>query len=374
MAGRARRAQAEPAGRARHDRPGRPHAASSSSSCPSSGPAATTRPPWPTTPARRPSRATVRGASAWPRRRGPRPCGSWPGSVPELGDDGRALQHGPGLQPARRTGGLAPQGPPLPTDRGTGHLPSRRPPHHLQRSDARGGRRGHLLRRGLPRGGPDAWRLRGARLVVAPSAYEVEGATTWDVLYPALALANSQWWIQSNQCGAHGTTTLLGASRIVAPTGHGGGRGDPGRPRLHASARTARPAHRPPAGLPEGRHRHPARRGPSAAALSRRVDGASRAPRSAARSSRVGPPSPVVGDVHRVVEGHRLAEEPGDHEPPSTSSTEPISHRRTGRGPRNRRNPAGDSSQTSDRDRLPHPHRRGRSPGLAGTVSRAKSR
>jgi predicted amidohydrolase len=61
--------------------------------------------------------------------------------------------------------------------------------------------------------------LRGARLVVAPSAYEVEGATTWDVLYPALALANSQWWIQANQCGAHATTTLLGASRIVAPTG-----------------------------------------------------------------------------------------------------------------------------------------------------------
>jgi len=61
--------------------------------------------------------------------------------------------------------------------------------------------------------------LRGARLVVAPSAYEVEGATTWDILYPALALANSQWWIQSNQCGAHATTTLLGASRVVAPTG-----------------------------------------------------------------------------------------------------------------------------------------------------------
>jgi predicted amidohydrolase len=32
-------------------------------------------------------------------------------------------------------------------------------------------------------------------------------------------MANSQWWIQSNQCGAHATTTLLGASRIVAPTG-----------------------------------------------------------------------------------------------------------------------------------------------------------
>jgi predicted amidohydrolase len=60
---------------------------------------------------------------------------------------------------------------------------------------------------------------RGARLVVAPAAYEVEGASSWDVLYPALALANSQWWIQSNQCGAHASTTLLGASRILAPTG-----------------------------------------------------------------------------------------------------------------------------------------------------------
>jgi predicted amidohydrolase len=60
---------------------------------------------------------------------------------------------------------------------------------------------------------------RGARLVVAPSAYEIEGAMTWDLLYPALALVNSQWWVQSNQCGAHSTTTLLGASRVVAPTG-----------------------------------------------------------------------------------------------------------------------------------------------------------
>jgi len=61
--------------------------------------------------------------------------------------------------------------------------------------------------------------MRGARLVLAPSAYEVEGATAWDVLYPAVALANSQWWVQANQCGAHGNSTLLGASRIVAPTG-----------------------------------------------------------------------------------------------------------------------------------------------------------
>ncbi len=61
--------------------------------------------------------------------------------------------------------------------------------------------------------------LRGARLVLAPAAYEVEGANAWDLLYPAVALTNSQWWVQANQGGSHSTSTLLGASRIVAPTG-----------------------------------------------------------------------------------------------------------------------------------------------------------
>ena len=36
---------------------------------------------------------------------------------------------------------------------------------------------------------------------------------------PALALTNSQWWVQANQAGSHQTSTLLGASRIIAPTG-----------------------------------------------------------------------------------------------------------------------------------------------------------
>ncbi len=61
--------------------------------------------------------------------------------------------------------------------------------------------------------------LRGARLVVAPTAVAVEAATAWDLLQPALALTNSQWWIQANQAGSHSTSTLLGASRIIAPTG-----------------------------------------------------------------------------------------------------------------------------------------------------------
>ena len=61
--------------------------------------------------------------------------------------------------------------------------------------------------------------LRGAHLVVAPCACEVERSSAWELLVPALALANRQWWVQANQAGSHPSATLLGASRIVAPTG-----------------------------------------------------------------------------------------------------------------------------------------------------------
>ena len=60
---------------------------------------------------------------------------------------------------------------------------------------------------------------RGARLVLAPSACEVERSTEWDLVHPALALIHGQWWVQANQAGSHPTSTLLGASRIIAPTG-----------------------------------------------------------------------------------------------------------------------------------------------------------
>ena len=49
------------------------------------------------------------------------------------------------------------------------------------------------------------WRARcaapGARIVLHPAAYEVAAERWWDVLYPANALANGQWWISVNQCG-----------------------------------------------------------------------------------------------------------------------------------------------------------------------------
>lgn len=56
---------------------------------------------------------------------------------------------------------------------------------------------------------------RGARVVIAPCAYETATETWWDVLYPANALANGQWWVMANQCGGE----LLGKSRIIAPDG-----------------------------------------------------------------------------------------------------------------------------------------------------------
>jgi predicted amidohydrolase len=64
-----------------------------------------------------------------------------------------------------------------------------------------------------------ALRRAGARVVLHPAAYEVAAATWWDVLYPAQALANGQWWISVNQCGSTPSGTLLGASRVISPLG-----------------------------------------------------------------------------------------------------------------------------------------------------------
>ena len=52
-----------------------------------------------------------------------------------------------------------------------------------------------------------------------PAAYEVAAERWWDVLYPANALANGQWWISVNQCGVTPSGTLLGASRVISPLG-----------------------------------------------------------------------------------------------------------------------------------------------------------
>lgn len=60
---------------------------------------------------------------------------------------------------------------------------------------------------------------RGADLVMLPSAYEWEARTYWDLLYPAAALANGQWWVMVNQCGSTASGTLLGGSKVISPAG-----------------------------------------------------------------------------------------------------------------------------------------------------------
>jgi predicted amidohydrolase len=60
---------------------------------------------------------------------------------------------------------------------------------------------------------------RGADLIVQVNCYEWEARAYWDILYPAAALANAQWWVMANQCGTTSSGTCLGASRAIAPTG-----------------------------------------------------------------------------------------------------------------------------------------------------------
>ena len=52
-----------------------------------------------------------------------------------------------------------------------------------------------------------------------PSAYEVGADRWWEVLYPANALANGQWWVLPNQCGAARDITFFGKSMIISPAG-----------------------------------------------------------------------------------------------------------------------------------------------------------
>ena len=101
--------------------------------------------------------------------------------------------------------------------------------------------------------------LRGARLVLAPAAYEVEGANAWDLLYPAIALTNSQWWVQANQAGL---ALHLDAARRQPDCGadrHRGGGGEPGRAGLAQPGRAAGAPHRPAHRLRAGRDLRAAR-------------------------------------------------------------------------------------------------------------------
>lgn len=64
-----------------------------------------------------------------------------------------------------------------------------------------------------------ALRDRGARVVVMVAAYESGAERWWDLLYPAHALTNGQWWVTVNQCGGTGSGAMFGRSRVIAPDG-----------------------------------------------------------------------------------------------------------------------------------------------------------
>ena len=51
------------------------------------------------------------------------------------------------------------------------------------------------------------------------AAYEVGAEHWWDLLHPAHALANGQWWVTVNQCGGSGSGAMFGRSRAIAPDG-----------------------------------------------------------------------------------------------------------------------------------------------------------
>ena len=59
----------------------------------------------------------------------------------------------------------------------------------------------------------------GVELVLQPNAYELEAAAYWDAWYPAQAMATGQFWVMTNQCGVNPSGTILGASKIIDPSG-----------------------------------------------------------------------------------------------------------------------------------------------------------
>lgn len=64
-----------------------------------------------------------------------------------------------------------------------------------------------------------ALRRVGATMVILPAAYGSSFRNWWELLYPAHALTNGQWWVMANHCGANSSATLLGESQVISPLG-----------------------------------------------------------------------------------------------------------------------------------------------------------
>ena len=139
------------------------------------------------------------------------------GSVPELGDDGSVYDTALVFDPRRRAGRLAPQGAPLPA-RAREHAVFAPGDRLTTFDDPALGRVGVVV--GFDGDFPEVARslaLRGARLVLAACACEVEAAAAWDLLHPALRARQQP---------------------VVAP-------GEPGGHARHVDAARCEPHHRP---------------------------------------------------------------------------------------------------------------------------------
>ena len=71
---------------------------------------------------------------------------------------------------------------------------------------------------------PESWRIvaaiKGADLVIHPSAYESPCEDWWTKLYEASALANAVWAVNVNLAGQTGDSNLFGGSCIIDPMGN----------------------------------------------------------------------------------------------------------------------------------------------------------
>ncbi len=231
---------------------------------------------------------------------------------------------------------------------------------------------GHLLRRRLPRGGPDVGPAR------CPPGRWLPRPTKWKGPSPGTSSTPPWRWptasggYKANQCGAHGTTTLLGASRIVAPTGTvvaeatRAAPGPPMRPNCWCTGSTCSwPITR--RASPPCSRRGGGRRSTFDQPLHTRLE-----PSRVSDEFQVGPPTAVVADVHGVVEGDRLAEEAG-HACPIGKLQRADRHRRRQLGHEVGETGSEGAPTLRGRSDTPPPGTR-TSPGLAGTVSRAKRR
>ncbi len=140
--------------------------------------------------------------------------------MPELGEDGSLYDTALVFNPHGELAAWHRKAHLYPPDARARRVRAGRPPHDVRRPVARRASGSSSASTATSPRWRGALALRGARLVLAPSRLRGGGARRRGTSCTRrCALTNSQWWLQANQAGSHATSTLLGASRIIAPTG-----------------------------------------------------------------------------------------------------------------------------------------------------------